>query len=972
MLRCHIAFVTAVFLGASVTSSLAQQSSAEIRGRVMDEQGGVMPGVTVVATHEETGVFRQAVTANDGSYFLAQLYPGTYQIVATLEGFRTSERRGLVVAVGNTLTVNLTLALGDLRETITVTGNSPLVDLTSAEVGGNIRTGELTELPATNRSVFAVVALLPGIQMLPAANFGSDTIIASGQPRDASTVSIDGSYNADDLRGSNGGGQVRTAMEAIQEFQVLTNQYDAEFGRSSGAVINAVTKQGSNNFRGSAYGSFTESRLTARDFLVRQNNLAKPESSMRQWGGTIGGPIVRNKAHFFFSLERIVEEPTRSRIFATRPEFDFATTEVRSAWNTLIRLDHQINANNTWAFRWLREESPQFRILNGARQTLETARDEVDLDQTFVASYSSVLSNTKVNTVRASATLEENSLANACWREVGNQALCPPGLEFLSFSAQASTDALLGGDRNYQIDDTFSWFVPNKAGDHDFKFGTFYHFTVLDNEQQANLNGTFFFNVDVPFDSANPRTYPERLSVRVGGPASTFLKAHTLEAFAQDKWRVNGRLTMSVGVRYDLEVVPVDEANNPLFADPNDYPVDTNNLAPRLGLSYAFNDKSVVRGGYGIFYNRTLLSVHDAIVNAGKFQSSFTAQFPQDTVDRGPSSGAFPTDPMLVNGPTLNRDLLNRLFPPGTAGRNTGTVIFDNPDRSQPYAHQVTIGYEREVAPMTSVAADYVRALGRDMFLRKNLNPMVRTGTRRTDPITRLDAFGVLGEEYFDRVQLIENVGENRYDALNFQVEKRYANSWGARVAYTLSSSRGTAQNQSSSNLFQVGTNLNLDELNGPANVDRRHNLALSGRVEIPKTGVTLSSVFHYLSGSPFTIHNTNVDGNQNGELFDPLPPGLYSGTALNSLKDVQNDGGLNGARGPNFVQLDVRIGYRFRPGNTRTVDLYADLFNITNRVNWNNPSGDSRVPATFLQLRTLYGSSGFPRQVQFGARFGF
>lgn len=970
-----IRLTVAMSLSLSATPGLAQQGTGEIRGRVTDQQGGVLPGAVVVATHEETGVFRQVISGADGTYFVSQLYPGPYRITSTLEGFRSYERRGVVLAVGNTLTVDLTLVLGAVQESITVTGDSPLVDLTSAEVGGNIRTGELSELPATNRSVYAVVALLPGIEYVPAANFGSDTIIAGGQPRDASALMLDGGYNADDLRGSNGGSQVRTAMEAIQEFQVLTNQYDAEFGRSSGAVINAVTKQGTNKLHGSAYGSFTGSRFTARDFLVRQANLSKPESSLQQWGGTFGGPIVRNKAHYFFSLERIVEQPSRSRIFPTRPEFNYATTEQRSSWNTLFRLDHQISANHTWAFRWLREQSPQFRILTSARQTLATATDEMDLDQTLVANYTSAISNTKINTFRVAATLEEYSLANACWRETGNQAACPTTLEYLSFTAQTASNGFIGVDRNYQIEDTFSWFMPDKAGDHDLKFGMRYHFTELESENQANLNGSFFFNTDLAFDPDNPRTYPERLTIRVGGSSRQLLKAHTLEAFAQDKWRVNRRLTLSLGIRYDLEVTPISEADNPLFTNPGEYPVDANNLAPRLGMSYALDDagKSVLRGGYGIFYNRTLLSVPNSFLSGARFQSSYVAQFPQDTVDPGPSRGLFPTHPLLVNGPTINLNVLNQLLPPGTLRRNTGTVNFDTPNRSQPFAHQVTFGYEREVAPMTSVAADYIRTRGRDMFLSKDLNPMFRSGTGRTDPITRMDAFGVLGEVYADRVLLSENEGQNNYDALNVHLEKRYSDSWGARVAYTLSSSRGTAQSQASRNLFQVGTNLNLDQLYGPADVDRRHNLAVSGRIEVPRTGgVTLSGVLHYLSGNPFTIHDTNIDANQNGEFFDPLAPGTYNGSGSNSLTDVPNEGGPNGARGPNFFQLDLRFGYRYRTAKMMTVDLFADAFNITDRVNWSNPSGDRRVASTFLALRTLYGSSGFPRQVQFGARFGF
>ncbi len=250
---------------------------------------------------------------------------------------------------------------------------------------------------------------------------------------------------------------------------------------------------------------------------------------------------------------------------------------------------------------------------------------------------------------------------------------------------------------------------------------------------------------------------------------------------------------------------------------------------------------------------------------------------------------------------------------------------------------------------------------------------MIRANTSRTGPITRVDAFGVLGEPYVSRVWLVENIGKNQYDALNLQMEKRYSKYFSGRASYSLSSSRGTASAQADRNLLQVGTNLNLDKLWGPVSVDRRHILTLSGRMEIPKThGVNLSATMRNMSGAPFTIQDTNVDADRNGEGFDPLPAGTYSGSTPGSLQNVKYNGGVNGAYGPNFFQTDLRVTYRHHLNEQRTLDFVAETYNLTNYTNFNNPSGDQRVSSSFLRPLTLRGGSGFPRQAQFGVRLGF
>jgi hypothetical protein len=250
---------------------------------------------------------------------------------------------------------------------------------------------------------------------------------------------------------------------------------------------------------------------------------------------------------------------------------------------------------------------------------------------------------------------------------------------------------------------------------------------------------------------------------------------------------------------------------------------------------------------------------------------------------------------------------------------------------------------------------------------------MLRANTSRTGPLVRLDAFGVLGETYASHVWVMENTGSNDYDALNLSLEKRYANRWSGRVSYSLSKSRGTAENQADKNTYQKLTDLNLDAFEGPSSVDRRHVLALNGRAEVPKTGgANLSATLRYMSGAPFSIVNSNVDVDQNGELNDPSPAGTYSGTAPDSMQNVKNDGGRNGAIGPDYFQVDLRAGWRRHIRGEQAVELFLDIFNVTNRANFDNPTADERLPATFLVLSGLRGGGGFPRQAKFGIRYTF
>ena len=965
----------------------AQQGTTEVRGQVSDPQGAVLPGVNVVIRNQDTGLFRETVTNAEGTYFVSGIVPGIYQIDAEMQGYKKYSRKDVRLEIGKTATADVRLEVGSFEETVEVRAEAPIVDLTSKEVGGSVTARELVELPSVNRNFVGFVGLLPGIiPSISTESFGSDSVSVNGQDPRNNNYMLDGANNNDDVIGQRAGTQARTAIESVQEFQVITNQFDAEFGRTTGAVINAVTKQGTNAFRGSAFSFFQDAALTKRDYFAELNGLAKPDTAQQQFGGTIGGPIVRNRAHFFFSLERVrIDEGVTINVPA-RPEFNTTTTEATRVWNTVVRADHQLTANNAWGVRWLREASPQFNQIIG-NVTLDAAREESDVDQTLVGSLNSVLGNTRVNSLRLAWTQEDVSFANPCFNANGRaQGSCAPTLAFSTFTTQQSSTAQARVNDAYQLEDTLSWFIPGRRGDHDVKAGVQLQYSQARNNAQGNLNGTFSFSrSNVAFNAANPSTYPDRFSIRVPGPGGSFNKSQSLGAFLQDKWKLSDALTLTLGLRYDLEKVTLPEVDNPLFEDVNDYPVDANNIQPRLGFAYSIGDGTVVRGGYGRFFDKTHFEVVGGILTNTPFTTSFIRNFPLNNADPNPQQGLLPVDPFLVNGPVITDSMraeLQRMFGTGATVRNTGAT-FDNPDRALPYTDQLSLGFERQIASNLSVSADYVHAFGRDMLMAVALNPTLRATTAVTSPNVRqgsarlstitsgLQARYAGFGPFTGIVTTFENVGETDYDALMFQVEKRHSHNFSARVSYTLAYSRGNTSGAGApASPFQVLDDLNLDSNEGPTNFDQRHNFVASGSAVVPRTGgLSISWVARALSGSPLTIVNSTIDADRNGTLADPLPPGTYTGSGANSIT-VESEGGRNGAYGPGFFKLDMRVGYRLDLKNRRTLDLFGEIFNVTNRDNFANPTGD-QANANFLRLTGLSASTQ-PRTGQIGIRLGF
>lgn len=970
-----------MFIAASFVSTFAQEGTAALRGTILDANGAVVPAANVSIANQETGINRRTVTTNEsGDYVFASLTPGLYRVTVEATNFKTAVKENVRLNVGETQEFNFSMEVGGSQETVTVTNEEPLVETSTSRIGGNISQQELTELPSINRNFIGFVGLVPGVvPNISTESFGSDSVSVNGQDPRYNNFNLDGANNNDDVIGQRAGAQARTALEAVQEFQVLTNQFSAEFGRTSGGIINAVTKSGTNSFRGSVFGFFQDNSWNAKSRFAELNNLNDAEASYKQFGGTIGGPIKKNFAHFFFSYERTNIDQGVIIDIPGRPSLNASTATQTRADNYLIRGDMQPSKKHQVSVRYLRENSPQLNqiIPVGTRPvSLAAAREEADVDQTVVGNWTYNLSSNVLNDLRLSFTQEDVAFASPGFNGGTSQAELPPTLQFNTFVDQQSNVAQTRVNNSYRLADTLTWI----KGSHSLKFGVDYNYVTADSVTADNLNGTFTFPTDLPFNAADPRSYPERLSIRVGGPLRTFQINHNSSVFAQDDWKISRKLTLNLGVRYDDETISA----------------DNNNISPRLGFAYDIggNAKTVLRGGFGTFYQNTPFELITAFLTAGPFSSSFVRNFPLNSADPGPRAGNFPTDPTLVNGPTVNRALIASIVGSSTLLPNPAPTV-DNTGRRMAYTRSFSIGLQRELMPKLGVTVDYIHTDGLDQFLTVNLNPGRRATTSSTGAITRqfstlgaviqnsfvpviTDQFGNLPFSTLavTNVTTRLNIGKTKYDALQFTLDRRVSRGLQFRTSYTLSKGRGNVSgNGVPTANFQTQSGLNLEEGEGPTAFDRRHNFVFSGLYRVPRTrGLIVSAIIRALSGTPFTIINSTIDANQNGINFDPLPAGSFTnsrtfanGETLNFA--VENKGGFNGARLPGFFSVDFRAAYKFNFTERINAGFTFEVFNLMNRTNYD----ELTVSGDLSQSTFLIPSVAKPRRtLQLGFRFAF
>jgi Carboxypeptidase regulatory-like domain/TonB dependent receptor-like, beta-barrel len=975
-------------IAAFASPAFAQGGRAELGGTVLDQAKAVLPGVTVTVTNDATGQTRQAVTGGEGRFVIPTLAPGTYTIKAELQGFEPTTRTGLVLNVGQEVLVSLTLNVAGLAEAVTVTAQSPVVETSASKIGTNITSSEIDNAPSANRSQFSLMQTIPGlVPALQVGSFEGGQFNANGQATTGNLFLVDGQYDNDSRRGGSQGTQARVTLDSMAEYQVQTHQYGAEYGGSTGVVVNSVTKSGTNKLAGRVFEYYQDNALTATDYFLKQAGEKNPDSGSNVFGGSLGGPIVKNKLFAFGNYEGTRQHEAANLNFpadAAPLAKSYSTTTDFSGPNTFLRFDYHLNGNNQVSFRWTREQILTERdSIEDDKGLLDDARFENDAgDHIYSISWASVLNNRTTNElkfghVRESLLQGPRPLFNDSWKFIGFSGLEP----FDVGSMNTHPDYVAGPRNNYAqdlirdvtFDDTLTWIKSGWGGDHTFKGGASYSRNgALPQGTAVNFTGLYTFPTNAPFNAADPKTYPYRFGISMGEFDFTEID-HRAAGFVQDKWQVNKRLTLNLGVRYDWQSATPDTRNA---------------IGPRFGLAYdATGDgKTLVRGGFGKVYQYQQLAILATLVQRAVIGPTFaydTAQVASPAV-----TGVLPVKPGDANataclqpvaGATPGEAVMSpacRAFLTSTRAQvlaggyvnnsTTGPIVDGN--RRMAYTWAFSGGVKRQLASDMAVSVDYVGNRGKDNTGVIDINEgpvgangrVTRLGVNVFDPngaLVPLSNAAARSAPYaqFNEEQTLPAL-DTDFNSLEVGLDKRLSNRWSGRVSYTLARSRDVA-------VIIVDSNPRLDY--GLSNFDNRHAFAASTNIDIGK-GLGAGFVFRRYSGYPIT-ETTGTDSNGDGTNNDRPTRGVDDLTKpIVSEVDSRGVAIRNGIKGEPQLILDGRFQYirkiqRFQAG------IFLEVYNLTNHVNFGNPTG-ARNSTQFL----IPNVANNPRTGQIGFRLIF
>jgi len=889
----------------------AQSFTAQVSGHATDESGGVLPGVTITAINEETGAQRSVTTAETGAYQLTGLEPGRYTFTAELQGFATLKQTGVTLSVSQAARLDLPMKVAGLEEAVTVTADTPLISTTKSEIGLTVTPKQIDELPLNGRNFLELALLAPGVKV-PLER--SQTDISFGGSSGRSTyVQVDGADNNDDTVG---GSETGFSMESIREFQVVTNRFSAEFGRTSAGVVNIVTRSGTNNLRGGAFGFFRDDALKAANWFTG----AKEPFSRKQYGGTVGGPILENRTHYFVNLEQQADAETA----VPNTGLSYLDTPADAANDVTLgfaKIDHQLAEGHRLFTSYAVTYSETTNQNIGGSATLEYGTNRIRKTHAATIGETWVVSDRAVNDFRF------------LYRDHDTQASANVNKPALLFPS-----AMLGTRTNYpqnraeqrlQLRDDFSYFVPDWKGTHSLKVGV--DFSRVDYVVffANTTRGAFTFTQN-PSDFLNPATYPAPARYQQGlGRFDTSDDTHTFNVYVQDDWQPSKRVTLNLGVRYEVEF---GAANNDFATSRSDLvepkKTDVNNVAPRLGVTYDVSGQgtTIVRGGFGVFYDQFLLNMafNEKLFNGETFVIADIRPSAAQSISL--------TDPL---GGRTFEDFLR------TAGATAVQTI--DPNLTVPYTYQSSVGFQQRIGTAMGVSVDYVRIDGRNDILRRdaNLDPNcfnLLAGCTRPNP------------RYTTNTRS-ESIGSSVYNGLHTSVTYR-KDRVSAQAAYTLSKAMNygddPAFGSGRSNQFDLGPDW------GPAANDRRHTLVVNGSVNLPYNA-QISGIVN--GGTGFVILGTRVSEDLNGDgVFADRPAGVSR----------------NSFRSDPTVKVDLRLTKTLRFGRLNAQGI-AEVFNVFNRKNYDPTAYGNRIgTATFLRPGSSTATYFQPREVQLAFRVNF
>jgi carboxypeptidase family protein len=967
---------------------MAFAQEAVLTGTITDSTGAVLPGVTVQAVNEATGNNYETVTDATGVYRIP-VRVGAYKINANLAGFGDVMRTGVQLLVGQTITLNLQMAPSTLQETVTVTGEAPLIETQSSEIGGNIDPRQVQDLPTAGRNWMSLALLAPGNRTNAQ---GALPVQDRGDVREFQ-LNVDGLQVTANLGTGN---QARYSNDAIAEFQFISNRFDATQGRSSGVQVNAVTKSGTNRLTGTFVGNFRNSSWNADDPVLNQRLPYKNQ----QYSGTIGGPIILNKLHYFGNYE-YEHQPLTSIWNTAFPAFNITKTGTHTVNLSGIRLDQEISSKMRLMGK-VNHSSLLDPFGNGnANHPSGTAKNK-EHSTDVLGEFTQVISNKALNTVRAgyaSYGLDQSSLTtwSKHWQAGNGITNGGPNLTFRGFRTGRNGNIPRYRNQNtYTIHDDFTYSY-DAGGHHDLKAGGEY-LHLQDNTRNCNqcggtatVNGGAIpanitsllpdpFNADT-WQLADPAfgAIATRYSVGVSDSSNflTVVKMPKYAAWAQDDWKATNKLTLNLGVRYDL--IWNAFAQNVTFlpmALPN-RPQDANNIQPRLGFAYTLTDRTVLRGGSGLYYNDELntnvlwamspLTIAVvAVDNSTPRRADFVAN---------PFNGALPTyDQALTrfcNAGGGRPDNLAYTAWAASGFSGAAPCLLRDLQEQAPiadYSHvthswQSSIGVAQQFSTTSALQVDYVQTNSRnEKSIQDNVNLTFNPATGVPYPYSDVahrafPMFGVIGA--------IPHTGTSDYYGIQSSFTKRMASHWQANVTYTLGWLYDKDAQPLSGLREYSGTVPN--DIGGQRSLaasDQRHRAVFNGIWDVAH-GFQVSGIYFYGSG----LRDQIVCGCD--------ARGLQIGS-IDRLRDASDTHGPAGSIIPrnSFVgnpihRVEMRLLQRIPLGGKANLAGSLEVFNLFNRKNY-GAYDLTEESLTFGAPQSSTNLSYAPRTVQLGFRLTF
>jgi hypothetical protein len=879
----------------------AQGTGATLQGTLTDAQGGFLPGVTVLATNVESGFTRNTISDERGWYRITALNPGQYEVRAELGGFLPTVRTGLVLTIGQEATVNLQMRLQGIEESVVVTGEAPLVETTDNTLGTTITRTQLDSLPLAGRDFSQLARTAPGV-----AGVGGGGLSAGGQLTRNNSFLVDG-VSFDQVNNATTRGDF--SLETIQEFAVLTNMFQAEYGLASGAIVSVITRSGTNTLQGRGFAMHRNESLDAQNPFSKALGAPKAPFSLNRFGGFLGGPVVHDHLHYFGSYEGLRHNRT-SVITSPLVPVEEREQPWRQSTNLYFgRGDYQMNPNSSLSGRYRMSNEWTYGTGIGGLNARERGSDSQGKNQDAVVSHHWILGTNVLSEARFQ--FARHYADNFPYSPLGTPEILRPSGNFGKpyNQPQGRTE-----DR-YQIIENISY----TRGTHNLKAGADISIIRVDAYFYNNMDGgTFRFLTDTPFDPNNAATYPVLFTQNIGSPF-TQRDTDLYGFFVQDTWRVFPSFTLNLGLRYDMENA---------FKKAIGLQEDRGNLAPRVGFAWdpIGDQRTVVRGGYGIFVDHAFLNITANIQAARQYV-----------------------------GLTINNPGYPDPFSRGGAGTpEPPSTVVAAPEIQLPQTRQVSVGVKREVMNGISVAADWVNNRGTHLYNAPDINV--------PDPST-----GLRPDPNFFVVRQYETTGNAWYNALLLSVERRSGSGPLWNVSYTLSRAERDVEDFQS-----IGQEpLNRAAEKSLASNNRTHQVVGTITWNVPG-GFQLGGIVEGRSGLPWNI-TTGVDNNGNSHFNDRPDLAVPDGDPRDRATYFANFNGRVGnlprnyAVGPGYFEVHARVSKMIRFSQYR-LELFAEAFNLTNRVNLGSPNGNLRSS----QFGRSTGLAGNPREVEIGFRFNF